>query len=152
MEKKNVTGNDRELPKKVIGGITFLVDVAYGEIREQHVPQNTILFNQMRDTGKNYEFDYSPYWRNVAYTWTRPYFKIELDYMVKLDPERMAKKYGLAIDQLPQRDSQLVCDPGLIKDRLAGNLPRIKIHGERYIVDLEQKELRPEKAKGKPLI
>lgn len=63
--------------------------------------------------------------------------------MCKMDPAGVAIKYGLNVDEIPERDSQLKCSPLRITERLDhGRLPIINICAEQYFVDWRLKELR----------
>lgn len=133
----------RELPEITIEGTAFIVDVAFAELRQKDNPENTISFHDLNVEGDKYAFHCDA--QTAIPTWeeTEGSVKVSIDQMVKLDPEGVAKKYGLAKENLPVMDAELQCDPALLKRRLQdGQLPIIGIMGQNYFVDLRLNELR----------
>ncbi|MEZ2442748.1 hypothetical protein AB6805_13585 [Chitinophaga sp. RCC_12] len=63
--------------------------------------------------------------------------------MVKLDPEAMAAKFNLTVEDLPENDALLHCDRYLLDQRKAGRLPVISIEGSGFFVDWQRRLLLP---------
>jgi hypothetical protein len=133
----------RVLPEITIEGHIFIVDVAFAELREKANPENSISFNDLQMEDGKYSFSFDTQSKNLNWNDIEESNKTSLDQMVKLDPEGVAIKYGLLKEQLPALDSELRCDPFLLKNRLEhGELPMINIMGQNYFVDVRLSELR----------
>lgn len=68
---------------------------------------------------------------------------IEIDQMVKIDPEGVARKYGLAPSEIPASDMELKCNRELLTRRLGGQLPTVSIKGQVFYTDIRLGLLRP---------
>jgi hypothetical protein len=142
----------RELPLFAIEGTDFVVDVGKHEFREKDHPANRIsFFDDISDAGDHYFLLYDRSTKNYPRGGIDPSVIVEvpIPQMAELDPEGMAAKYGLTVDQVKGKtDFEIIVDQELLAERLAGRLPRIGIAGEQYIIDLHLKELRPEDGFG----
>lgn len=123
-------------------GFKFEIDVSLNEIRNVDNPfihldldrmeiQNGKYVAYIFDNGKLTEWDQGNDKR------------FEIDQLVKVAPDDVAKVYGISKDKLPEKDRQLRSNPEFIKDRIErGKLPVIRIVDEDYYVDTKLNELR----------
>lgn len=131
-----------DLPIIEKNGFRYEIDVSLREIRnvdEPFVHVNLDLLNQ--ENGKY-----------IAYIWDDGHLsvfdpgdstKLEIDQLVKLAPEDVAKVYGISRDQLPKSDNQLRSSQEYLRDRIErGQLPVIRLVDEDYFVDTRLHELR----------
>ncbi len=135
------------LPEINAHGYTFVVDVAYGEIRRKDNPMNYLLFHDMNfHEGKGGGYDIyidkesgNPASERMA----RSYVPFHLDEMVKIDPIGVAAKYGISVTLLPNSDLKLENNPQAFDHRVNGEqLPIIRIIDRDFVVDLWKNELR----------
>ncbi|MDR3008592.1 MAG: hypothetical protein LBV59_11700 [Sphingobacterium sp.] len=129
------------LPTIKLGSFEYEIDVSLNELRQVDVPFNTVALNHLEIENGKYQvytdkdgiladFDYLPN-------------KHEFDQLVKLVPEDVAKVYGISVDQLPEKDSELRSHPDFVIERIEnGHLPIIRIVDEDYYVDTRMEELR----------
>ncbi|MFC6100793.1 hypothetical protein [Olivibacter domesticus] len=134
----------RQLPEIKLGETFFVIDVAFAELREKNNPLNIILFKDMEDHGTHYSFNYDQQLKTIPFMDSLDTIPVRLEQMVVLDPEGMAIKYGIMKEDLPIRDSDCRCDMELIRARIGGTLPSIKIKGIEFCVDIRNEELRPQ--------
>ena len=136
----------RQLPIVNIEGTPFLVDVEKSELRQADSPANTISFHDMGDEGTHYTFNYDRAKRGLPPLSKPPsedIVGINIPQMVSLDPEGMARKYGLTVEELRgKNDFDIIVDQQLLAERLSGKLPTINIAGNDFIIDLQFNELR----------
>lgn len=129
-----------------IEGTTFLVDIHTQVLRQTDNPANEISFvRDMADQDSHYSLFYDPEEKNIPrQTHGAVLLKeIIIPKLIELDPEGMAAKYGLqAGDLAGKTDFQVIVDQRLLEQRLQGALPRIRIAGEDFYVDLRLHELR----------
>ena len=137
----------RELPKYEIEGTPFIADVMKGELREAANPANIIRFDELYYTGTSYTMQYDRGLKNLP-----DFFResaeniryVEIPQMTRLDPEGMAEKYQLPVDEVKRKsDFELAVDQEQLGQRLKGILPKINIAGRDYTVDVRLEELRP---------
>jgi hypothetical protein len=129
-----------------IEGTAFLVDIDKQVLRQTDDPANEIsLIRDMVDHGSHYQFFYDPEEKNVPRkncNVTR-LKQITVPPLIELDPEGMAMKYGWQQRDLAGKtDFQVIVNQQLLEKRLQGALPRIRIAGEDFYVDLRLRELR----------
>ncbi len=91
-----------EKPIIKIEGTEFLLDVDQFHLREKENPENTISFFEMVDEGHVYSFEYNRLSRNMPDPWDRKaeITTVKLLQLVEMDPEGMALKYGMAVEDL----------------------------------------------------
>ena len=128
-----------------IEGTTFIVDIHQQVLRQADNGANEISFvRDMTDHGSHYHLFYDLEEKNIARQDHAVVVReITIPKLIELDPEGMATKYGLrARDLAGKTDFQVIVDQELLERRLAGALPRIRIAGEDFYVDLRLHELR----------
>lgn len=130
-----------DFPKIELGGFTYEIDVSLFEIRQVDQPFNTVSIRELEmengkyqvftdDRGVLGDFNYLPH-------------KHEIDQLIKLVPQEIAKVYGISQDRLPNNDSDLRSHPDFIVERIEkGKLPIIRIVDEDYYIDARMEELR----------
>ncbi len=137
---------ERKLPEYSIEGTPFIVDVNKGELRKVTKPDNIISFSNMQYIGSHYTLDYDLFTKGLSF-FTKDALNtkvVEVPQMVNLDPEGMAQKYNIPVAALQGKtDFDIIVDQDLLRERLNGNLPVIKIADHDFIVDFPLKELRP---------
>lgn len=121
----------RALPRFQLESTAYLVDVDFAVLRQEDNQTDVLPFNEMEEHSTHYAI---PDHRGQVLT---------VPPMVRLDPEGMAAKYGLAVTALPDRDDALRCPPEALADRLQGKLPIIQLCGQEFFVDLRLGLLRP---------
>lgn len=121
----------RTPPTFDIGAMRYFVDVDMGLLREKDNRERLIYFSEMEDAGSHYKLTL----QNGQ--------TVDVPYMIQLDPEAVADKYGVKVSELPAKDSELKCPPELLADRLQGKLPTLSLCGHTFYVDLRQQLLRP---------
>jgi hypothetical protein len=134
---------ERSLPVYRLGDTEFLVDVERLELRQADRPENIISFLEMEDMQTHYQLPYDRATRTFAVL-DHPFVQLEaVPPLVKLDPEGMSLKYGVPVAELVGKtDWQVMVDADLLQQRRLGELPRLQIAGEDYIVDIRLHELR----------
>jgi hypothetical protein len=139
----------RQVPIFTIEGTSFLVDVDKQVLRQTNDQDNEISFiNNMQDHGTFYRLLYDLNEKRAAedlFDQNRVKV-IDVPRLTELDPEGMSAKYGISEEQLKGKtDFEVIVDQELLQQRLNGQLPKINIAGEDYIIDLRLQELRPAK-------
>ncbi|MBB6127435.1 hypothetical protein [Mucilaginibacter lappiensis] len=140
--------NLRQVPVFTIKGTSFLVDIDQQVLRQTNKLDNEISFiDDMKDMGTHYEMYYDGmtgikhHEADQDDALSENWIKVPL--MVELDPEGMAAKYGFTTDQIKRKtDFEVIVDQDALGRRLAGELPKINIAGELFVVDLRLQELR----------
>ena len=129
------------LPTIKLGSFDYEIDVSLFELRQVDQPFNTVSFRDLEIENGKYQlftdqegvlgdFDYLP---NLH----------QIDQLVKLAPEEIAKVYGISKDKLPNNDKDLRPHPDFIIERIEkGKLPIIRIVDEDYFIDTRMEELR----------
>lgn len=130
--------------KLEIEGTTFVVDVKYAELRQQDRPLNIIAFSDMDDKGSHYTFSFDKKNPGLAtiMSMDEDIVPVNVPQMVALDPDGIAEKYGIAVNDLPAKDSDLIANSMFLDERLIGNLPKIQIGDRMYFVDERLMEFR----------
>ena len=130
-----------DFPTIELGKFTYEIDVSLFEIRQVDQPFNTDSIRELEmengkyqvftdDRGVLGDFNYLPH-------------KHEIDQLIKLVPQEIAKVYGISQDRLPNNDSDLRSHPDFIVERIEkGKLPIIRIVDEDYYIDARMEELR----------
>jgi len=130
----------------MIEGTAFLVDIHQEVLRQTDNPANEISFvRDMTDHGSHYSLYYDPEEKNILRKTYNPrqISELAVPKLIELDPEGMAAKYGWQVPDLSGKtDFQVIVDQLLLEKRREGLLPRIKIMGEDFYVDLRLHELR----------
>lgn len=135
---------DGILPEIKIGNTTFKVDVMNAALIDTSHPRNVIFFNEMQDKESCYEFTYNTSIQNLPTSWSDPTkdISVKIPQMVELDRIGIAEKFNLNPWDIPKKDVELACDPGLLEYRLtAAFLPRIAIDKDEFVVDLASNTL-----------
>lgn len=137
---------ERELPIVKLEGTEFLLDVDQLHLREKENPENTISFFEMKDEGHGYSFDYDAKSRNLPRPWDHgpEITTVRLLQLVEMDPEGMAKKYGMPVEDLKGKtDFDVMVDHEALQGRLKGRLTTVDIAGHTFYVDIPMDMLRP---------
>ncbi|QIH34502.1 hypothetical protein [Sphingobacterium sp. DR205] len=109
---------------------TFLVDIQKFELRDKHDPTNVIPLSEMCECDSAYKFKYN-----------RKEF--EIPEFVSLDPEGMAKKYNVSIQEVQAHDDfHFMVDQEAYNLRMNGKLPTIDLDGHTFTVDMRMNMLR----------
>ena len=129
-----------------IEGTTFLVDIHNQLLRQTDDPANEISFvGDMADHGSHYSFLYDAVEKNIPRQIYRDgqLSEVRVPKLIELDPEGMAARYGWRVRDLHGKtDFEVIVDQKLLRQRMEGVLPRIRIAGEDFYVDLRLHELR----------
>jgi hypothetical protein len=129
-----------------IEGTSFEVDIDREVLRQTNDQNNVIAFIQdMQDRGDFYRLKYDLDQKCAVYdqVFGQRVKEIIVPQMTELDPEGMAAKFGLMIEQVKGRsDFEVIVDQQALEKRLTGVLPQIDIAGEKFVVDLRLQELR----------
>lgn len=134
---------ERELPTVNVEGTDFIVDVNRLELREKVNPTNRIVFEDMRDVGDGYTFQYSRRDKNVPFTFNSECVSVKIPEFVKMDPIGMAGKYNID-DVTGKTDFDLMVDQEAFDKRVKeGMLPTVDIAEHIFYVDLRMDMLRP---------
>ncbi|MBS0027250.1 hypothetical protein ACTJJ0_12355 [Chitinophaga sp. 22321] len=136
---------ERVLPVLTIEGIKFTADAIQLELREKENPENIISFENMRDVGNGYSFEYSRREKNLPSLFNMESVTVTIPEWVLLDPVGMAQKYGLTPETLKGKtDFELMVDQEALDYRInKGMLPTVDIAGQLFYVDLRMDMLRP---------
>lgn len=137
---------ERELPTIKIEGTEFQLDVGKLLLVQKGNPENTISFFEMEDKGNGYSFDYDRRSRNIPDLGYREsdITTIHLFQLVEMDPQGMAEKYGLSLENMDGKDDfDLMVDQAALKQRQKGRLTTIEIEGHTFYVDIPMDRLRP---------
>ncbi|WP_431609220.1 hypothetical protein [Chryseobacterium sp. 'Rf worker isolate 10'] len=133
-------------PERIIEGTQFVVDINTFQLQEKSDPNNRILFSDMKETKEGYEFEYCRDDKNIPFFFhSDNSVMVQLPPLVVLDPEGMARKHHLSVEDLKGKtDFDLLVDPVAFNKRMAwGMLPTIDIAGHTFYVDLRMDMLRP---------
>ncbi|WP_333627474.1 hypothetical protein [Sphingobacterium siyangense] len=129
-----------------IMGTGFYVEINSQSLIEVNDPSNIISFQDMADYGSHYTMCYHIGYKNwpCALDDPKESVNITIPQLIALDPEGMAKKYHVGLDDLKGRKDIEFLNPNYegFLSRVSGTLPHIDIAGDVYIVDLQMKELR----------
>ncbi|MBL7869122.1 MAG: hypothetical protein JNM71_13985 [Flavobacterium lindanitolerans] len=136
---------ERELPTINIEGTDFIVDVTKLELREKSDQKNIIPFEDMRDVGDGYTFEYSLKDKNLASLFDRESRTVKISEFVILDPIGMANKYNHPLDGIKYKsDFDLMVNQQAYDLRVnKGVLPTVDIDGHTFYVDIRMDMLRP---------
>lgn len=130
----------------MIEGTPFLVDIDKQVLRQTDNPGNEISFiRDMTDHCSHYDLLYDRLEKNIPRQAVNvaQLKRITVPRLIELDPEGMAAKYGWqASDFAGKSDFQVIVNEQLLEQRHEGALPRIRIAGEDFYVDLRLRELR----------
>ena len=136
----------RLLPIFKIHDTDFVVDIEKLVLREVQRPENEISFiDHMQDKGDHYLFHYDFVERTCSPAVLDPltFIEVKVPPLTVLDPDGMSEKYQVPANQLAGKaDFEVMVDQELLAGRLKGELPKINIAGELFIVDLRLHELR----------
>lgn len=136
---------ERELPTITIEGTAFIVDVTKLELREKSDQKNIIPFDDMRDVGDGYTFEYSLQNKNLPGLFDRESRTVKIPEFVMLDPIGMADKYNYSLDRINGKsDFDLMVNQQAYDMRVnKGILPTVNISGHTFYVDIRMDMLRP---------
>lgn len=146
---------ERKLPFIAIYGTDFIVDVLRNELREKSNPGNVMRIGKMyyRANNQGYSFNYDINTKNFPTEnalfdlgSAKDILEVILPDLVHIDPENMAKRYGLSLEDMNGKsDFELTIIPGSSLDRRwnKGVLPTLDIAGHIFYIDLEKDRLRP---------
>lgn len=134
---------ETNLPVQLIKEVPFYVDVDNMRLFQKGKEQNVLSFEDMEYHAAGYIARIDSDFICAATHSSRQYIEVPIDHMVKLDPERMAKKYGISVPDLPPSDDLLRYNRQNLIRRVMGELPRMKIRGHEFIIDLRMGLLRP---------
>ncbi|WP_454045080.1 hypothetical protein [Chryseobacterium sp. Marseille-Q8038] len=126
-----ITRNEQGQMELLIEGTRFVADINTFEYRDKLDPENTIQLKEMQD---NEEGGYMVIYKNK---------EIFLPEFVELDPEGMAKKYNVSIDEVKKHDDfYFMVDQKAFDIRMQGQLPTLEIEGHTFTVDMRMNMLR----------
>jgi len=131
------------LPIYEIRDVPFYVDVDNNRLLQKGMEDNVLRFEDMEDCPTGYRVRMNPENMRQQVYFSKQFIEEPIDHMVKLDPERMAKKYGISVDKLPASDGLLTYNKANLIRRVMGELPRMMIYGHEFIIDLRLGLLRP---------
>lgn len=149
MEKQGneTTGRSNSFPPEMnspileLNGRRYEIDISLRELREVERPFNFIPLTDLNYREGRYAVATDDDGVLLRMCDSAPIWSTFPD-LVHIAPNEVSQVYGLTIEQLPQRDSELRSPQHLIDERLSGVLPVISILGERYHIDIRQEELR----------
>lgn len=137
---------ERELPEIEINGRPWLVDANGYRIVDKQFPNVYIDAFEMSYTNEGYRFDLLKRIDRIA-RWPErgeDILLVQLDHFTKMDPEGVALKYGLPVDQVRGKtDYEIMEDKQALIDRLRGRLTTVDIAGHTFYVDFPMQMLRP---------
>jgi hypothetical protein len=134
---------ERELPTINLEGTDFVVDVTKFELTEKANPSNIIVFEDMRDVGDGYTFQFSKQDKNLPAAFNAESVAVTIPEFVKMDPVGMANRYNVS-DITGKTDFDLMVDQEAFNKRVnQGMLPILNIEGHPFYVDLRMDMLRP---------
>lgn len=129
-----------------IMGTGFYVEIHSQSLIEVNDPSNIISFHDMTDHGSHYTMCYHLRYKNWPCELDNPAdsLNITIPQLVVLDPEGMARKYHVELEDIKGRRDIEFLNPNYegFLARISGELPLIDIAGERYVIDMERQELR----------
>lgn len=134
-----------------IYGEPFCFDAETDHLVHQSVPSFRIPFSHLKDMGDSYLLPFYPHFRNSTYLDGNPsgVLSWRVPPRVHLDPEGMAKKYGVRLEAIERMsDFEVMVNQDEYNLRMLGELPTIRIIDREFIADLRKYELR-EKSKFK---
>ncbi len=136
------------LPVFKIHGAEFWIDVERMELRDKMYSTNTIsVLKDMSENGNGYQFHFKKGERRavkIVRTGDKDVKLVKIPELVVLDPEGMARKYGLKMDEMAGKtDFDLIVDQQALQQRRAGMLVTVDIAGQIFFVDHRLRELRP---------
>lgn len=133
------------LPIYLLEGTEFFVDVTRFQLIEKENSHNVIPFSKMEDHGDCYRFDYNTTIKNIPEYPNRRDAEIEIPEFVVMDPEGMARKYSITVDEVKNKtDFDFMVDQKEFDLRAKmGRLPTIEIAGHLFYVDMRMDKLRP---------
>lgn len=138
-----MSNTKRELPTIDIKGTAFIVDVENNQFRECGNESNSFSFNQMEYKGTHYEMAYDERLKNPTFA-SKLKCTVEIPLLIQIDPEGIAKKYGVSeTDLIGKNDFDFRVDQQIYTERVyLGRLPMIDIAGDTFFVDMRFDELR----------
>lgn len=161
---------ESELPEIEIEGTTFLFDIEKIALIEKDNPHNEIYFDNMRDKGTHYSFEYSAVTKNYHFIKSastfdeifdgifeqsqisNPAFAIEIPRIGVIDPEGMCRKYGCTQQDIEQKsDFEIMVNQDVYNKRLNGEPVTIDLAGKVYEIDVKNNSLRPQNGAGEEI-
>jgi len=153
---------ERALPEIEIEGTIFQFDIDKIALIEKDNPHNEIYFDNMRDLGTHYSFEYSALSKNYHFIKSAstfdelfdavfeqpkvadPAVTVEIPRIGMLDPEGMSKKYGCTLEDIAlQSDFKIMVNQEVYDKRLNGEFVTIDLAGKIYEIDIHDNALRP---------
>lgn len=123
--------NEQGQMELLIEGTTFIADINTFEYRDKSDPGNKIELREMQD---NEEGGYVVLYKHK---------ELLLPEFVELDPEGMAKKYNVSVDEVKKHDDfYFMVDQKAFEIRMQGQLPTLEIDGHTFTVDIRMNMLR----------
>lgn len=115
----------------LVEGTVFIVDINTFQYVDKQNPENIISLNMLEEDSRGYRFEYKGR-------------EILLPEFVILDPEGMARKYHVSIEEVKKHDDfHFMVDQEAYHLRMKGQLPTIDIAGHTFTVDIRMNMLRP---------
>lgn len=122
--------NENGQMELLIEGTTFIVDINKFEFRDKDDPENIIPLSEMSELDNGYSILYKGK-------------EINLPEFVELDPQGMAKKYNVSVQDIQAHDDfHFMVDQDAYSLRMKGQLPTIDIEGHTFTVDIRMNMLR----------
>jgi len=138
----------RKLPEINILGRPWLVNVDDYEIIDKEHPANSIAGYEMRYSDNGYRFAFSKRYQNLSNPLdgeTDEVVTVNLFHFTEMDPEGVAKKYGLKVNEVKGKtDYEVMEDKRALIDRMRGRQTTVDIAGHTFYVDFPMEMLRPE--------
>ncbi|MGN7706856.1 hypothetical protein [Chryseobacterium sp. 22543] len=137
---------EHKKPVRVIEDTEFIVNIDRLQLEEKANPYNIILFSNMKETENGYEFEYCRYDKNIPHFFhSDNSVTVHLPPLKELDPEGMARRYDLSVDDLKRKtDFEIMVDQAAYHKRVVmGMLPTFDIRGHHFFVDIRMDMLRP---------
>ncbi|WP_433903278.1 hypothetical protein [Sphingobacterium puteale] len=123
-----------------ISNTEYIVDIDNNRLVESPSRNCILRFQDMKEVPEGYAFNFDADGKLAGGKGTHRHI---IPFMVQLDPEGMAKKYGIEPQSLPAKDRDLKFNKKILEERVGGKLPVFKIHDQDFIVDLRLGLLRP---------
>lgn len=99
------------LPKFILYGTCYIVDIANHCLVECGNPENVLFFKDMIDMGTHYSLSYDPLLKKISQNLDNGSGKnlwLNIPQMKVLDPVRMAKKYGVGLADLKHKSDVMI--------------------------------------------
>lgn len=138
--------NEHVLPEITINGRPWLIDVDAYRIVDKERTYVSIQAYEMQYLETGYKFPLHKQDNRLAAhdDTAQEVIVVNLEHFTEMDPEGVAQKYGLSVDQVKGKtDYDIMEDQQALIDRLRGRLTTVDIAGHTFYVDFPMQMLRP---------